>query len=116
MAQPLDADGWPVGDAVPFIDVSNDDFGADGSIVDADGNLWNAQWGAGRVACYGAGGTLIKTVQVPTPQTSCPAFGGADLTDLYVTTAADGIDDPNTGKTYVITSVGKGQAEHQIVL
>ena len=116
MAQALDADGWPIGDAVPFIDVSDADFGADGSVVDADGNLWNAQWGAGRVACYGADGTLIKTVDVPTPQTSCPAFGGADLTDLYVTTAAEGIDDPNAGKTYVISSVGKGQTEHQIIL
>ena len=116
MAQTLDADGWPMGDPATFIDLSDADFGADGSVVDAAGNLWNAQWGAGRVTCYGADGALIKTVTVPTPQTTCPAFGGADLTDLYVTSAAEGIDDPNAGKTYVFSSVGKGQTEHQIIL
>lgn len=116
MSQTLDADGWPMGDPATFVDLSAADFGADGSVVDADGNLWNAQWGAGRVTCYGADGAMIKTVTVPTPQTTCPAFGGADLTDLYVTTAAEGIDDPNAGKTYVFSSVGKGQTEHQIIL
>lgn len=116
MKQPLDREGWPVGAARPHIDVSNEDFGADGSVIDAAGNLWNARWGAGQVACYDPAGTLIRTVSVPTPQASCPAFAGAGLTDLHITTAADGLSDPRAGKTYLIPSAGLGQAEHKVIL
>ena len=116
MRQKLDQDGWPTGAAHLHVDVSDEDFGPDGSVVDAAGNLWNAQWGAGRVACYDPAGALIRTVSVPTPQASCPAFAGAALADIYVTTAADGLTDPQAGKTYLIASVGPGQAEHKVIL
>jgi sugar lactone lactonase YvrE len=59
----------------------------DGSIVDADGCLWNAVWGAGEVRRYTADGRLDRTVRIPTKNPTCPAFGGADLRTLYVTTS-----------------------------
>ena len=118
MRWPLDAQtGWPMGDATVFLDLSGQDFGADGAVIDAGGTLWNAQWGAGRVAAYAPDGRLVTTVTVPTPQASCPAFGGADLSTLYVTTAADGLPgDPLAGQTFSIATAHRGQAEHRVIL
>ncbi|WP_420004558.1 SMP-30/gluconolactonase/LRE family protein [Arenibacterium sp. LLYu02] len=117
MRQPLDAsDGWPLGEPEVFLDLSGEDFGVDGAVVDAKGNLWNAQWGAGRVACYSPKGALLETILVPTPQSSCPAFGGADLSTLFVTTAAEGVETPPAGQTFTAPTTTVGQREHQVIL
>ncbi|OIQ33224.1 MAG: gluconolactonase [Alphaproteobacteria bacterium MedPE-SWcel] len=117
MCQPLDArDGWPSGAAEVFLDLSAEEFGADGAVVDCDGNLWNAQWGAGRVACYSPEGALLETVSAPTPQTSCPAFGGEDMATLFITTAAEGREPGLAGQTFMSATGATGQREHQVVL
>lgn len=59
----------------------------DGSTVDAEGGLWNAQWGGGRVVRYGADGVETGRVKIPTAQPSCVTLGGALLDTLYVTSA-----------------------------
>ncbi|MBQ2262576.1 MAG: SMP-30/gluconolactonase/LRE family protein [Loktanella sp.] len=112
----LDAEGWPKGDPVVHIDLTGTDFRPDGAVVDAQGNLWNAQWGASRVAGYAPDGTFIESFSFQARQTSCPAFGGDDLTTLYCTTAATGLDGPDEGKTYTTSTSFKGQAEHQVIL
>lgn len=116
--QKLRADtGWPTGAAEDWLDLGADGLNADGAVIDAAGNFWNAQWGASRVACYNAGGTLLQTVAVPASQASCPAFGGEDGTDLYVTSASVGKPDESAaGQTYCIKNVAKGQTEHQVIL
>lgn len=118
MRQPLHAEtGWPEGEAEVFVDVRGEDFGADGAVVDAEGCLWNAQWGASRVARYGVDGALMSVWPVPTPHASCPAFGGPDLTRLFVTTAAEGTEgDADAGKTYVMETGVTGQREHRVVI
>jgi sugar lactone lactonase YvrE len=110
------ADGWPEGAPEVWLDLSGEDFGPDGAVIDAAGHFCNAQWGAGRVARYDAEGRLSDVFAVPARQASCPAFGGADLTTLYVTTAADGQDDPAAGRTYAIETDITGQAEHRVIL
>ncbi|MEO8481016.1 MAG: SMP-30/gluconolactonase/LRE family protein [Acidobacteriota bacterium] len=59
----------------------------DGSIVDADGCLWSAVWGEGRLQRYSPDGVVVREIFVAATNTTCPAFGGADLTDLYVTSS-----------------------------
>ncbi len=59
----------------------------DGLIVDADGCLWVAFWGGRAVRRYSPAGDLLAELPVPVSQPSCPALGGPDLGDLYVTTA-----------------------------
>ncbi len=59
----------------------------DGLVVDADGGLWVAFWGGGAVRRYSPSGELLASLEVPVSQPSCPAFGGPELEDLYVTTA-----------------------------
>ena len=117
MRQRLDAEGWPKDAPEVFVDLSGEDFGPDGAVVDAQGQVWNAQWGGSRVACYAPDGALVDMMDLPTPQVSCPAFGGADMTTLFATTAADGReDDPFSGMTFAAQTPYTGQAEHQIKL
>ncbi len=116
LRQPLDPAGWPTGDPSVFLDLSREDFGPDGAVIDAEGCLWNAQWGAGRVARYAPDGRLLSAWPVPTPQASCPAFGGPDLTTLFVTTAAEGGLAPPAGMTFRIETGVTGQREHRVRL
>ncbi|MCT8158907.1 SMP-30/gluconolactonase/LRE family protein [Pseudoruegeria sp. SHC-113] len=123
MRQALRAEtGWPTGPAEEWLDLGADGLNPDGSVVDAAGNLWNAQWGAGRVACYSPQGTLLQTLDVPAKQATCPAFGGDDATDMLVTTANAGLDeaalaaDPQAGSTFLFKGLAKGQRDHQVIL
>ncbi len=65
----------------------------DGSAVDAEGYLWNAQWGAWRVVRYAPDGRIDRIVPMPVEQPSSCAFGGPDLSILYITSARDGLPD-----------------------
>lgn len=112
----LDADGWPKGKAEVFLDLWSENLNPDGSVVDAAGNLWNAQWGASRVAVYAPNGDFLRAIAVPASQSTCPAFGGPDLQTLLVTSAAKGLNEPQGGMTFV-TDIGvTGQREHQVIL
>jgi L-arabinonolactonase len=59
----------------------------DGSCVDADGYLWNAQWNGRRVVRYTPNGQIDRIIEIPIRNPTCVAFGGADLEVLYITTA-----------------------------
>lgn len=64
---------------------------------------------------------LVRHVSFDAPNTSCPAFGGADLTTLFCTSAPEGMDHmaraahPDAGKTFAAHGVAKGQADHRII-
>lgn len=118
MAQRLDTDGWPEGEASVFIDLNAEGLNPDGSVVDAKGHLWNAQWGAGRVAEYDRQGRFVAALPLPAKQSTCPAFIGSDLGDLICTSAAEGLDKASEaqGQTFVFEGVSKGQAEHRVIL
>jgi sugar lactone lactonase YvrE len=62
----------------------------DGSCVDADGCLWNAEWGGGRVVRYTPAGKVDRVIVVPAKNPTCCCFGGAQLNTLYITTADGG--------------------------
>lgn len=118
----LDSAGWPVGEPVVWMDHSATGILPDGSIFDADGLMWQAQWGSGHVAVYQMDGTLVNTVPVCGPHSSCPAFGGDGLTTLFCTTAmehmspADRTAMPDAGKVFSLPNAGKGLPEPQVLL
>jgi len=60
----------------------------DGLTLDIDGYIWVALWSGAAVRRYAPDGTLDRVVAVPTMYPTSCAFGGPDLQDLYVTTAA----------------------------
>ena len=59
----------------------------DGMVMDADGCLWVALFGAGLVRRYRLDGAVDLEVEVETSLTTSMGFGGPDLRDLYITTA-----------------------------
>ena len=61
----------------------------DGLAVDAEGFVWSAQWYGGEVVRYDPDGRVERRLAVPAQQVSSVAFGGGDLTDLYITTAGE---------------------------
>jgi D-xylonolactonase len=59
----------------------------DGLTVDAEGHLWSAHWDGSCVVRYAPDGSEVARVTFPAKKVSSVTFGGADNTDLYVTTA-----------------------------
>jgi sugar lactone lactonase YvrE len=113
----LDADGWPHGSPQLFVDLSEDGFNPDGAVVDSEGFLWNAHWGANHVARYSPEGKFAEAISLPARQISCPAFGGADLQTLFATSATQGLDPgEDEGKTFFAQVSVRGQNEHRVVL
>ena len=122
MIQALDSDGWPTGAPDVFVDLAPEGLHPDGAVVDGDGFVWNAQWGAGRVARYAPDGRFDRAIAVPARLVTCPAFGGQGLDRLYLTTARQGLDaealraDPLAGQTFVADPGVTGRPEPRVRL
>lgn len=97
----------------------------DGLTVDSEGFVWSARWYGGEVVRYDPKGKVERRIKMPMMQVSSVAFGGPDLTDLYITTASDvwrgplappgfDFDAPNIGgPLYKISLDIKGKPEHK---
>ncbi|WP_036035032.1 SMP-30/gluconolactonase/LRE family protein [Bradyrhizobium yuanmingense] len=96
--------------------------GLDGSVCDADGQIWNACWGASRIDVYSPQGERLRSLSVPAKQASCPAFVGPDLSRLLVTSAWQDMDtaaraaDPQAGCTFLLEATARGRAEPDVKL
>ena len=77
-----------------------DSASPDGANVDAEGFLWSAQWGAGRVVRYAPDGQIERFLEIPASRPSCVAFGGPDLDLLFVTTASEGLKEDMPGSQF----------------
>jgi sugar lactone lactonase YvrE len=74
-----------------FVDAADHPGVPDGSTVDAEGCLWNAEHGGSRVCRYTPAGRLDRVLDLPVTQPTCCAFGGPRLETLYITTAREGL-------------------------
>jgi len=122
MTQPLGRDGWPAGAPQVFADLRADGLNPDGSVVAADGTLWNAQWGAGRIAAYSTGGSFLRAIAIPGINSSCPAFGGPGYATLLCTTARQDLSadtiaaHPENGMTFTVDTDAIGLPEPRVIL
>jgi sugar lactone lactonase YvrE len=112
--------GLPSGKPEVFVDLSADGLTPDGAVVDAEGYLWNAQCGAGRVVRYSPSGVMNDVVQVAAPLTTCLCFGGTDLKTLFITTACQSLSPgvravaPLSGAVFSIDVMVPGNPEPMI--
>jgi sugar lactone lactonase YvrE len=71
-----------------FVEVPATEGIPDGLAVDALGHVWSAQWYGSCVVRYDPDGRVERRIDVPAKQTSSVAFGGPDLMDVFITSAA----------------------------
>lgn len=65
----------------------------DGMTCDREGGLWVAHWEGGRISRFRSDGRLDETLPLPASRVTSCAFGGAELDQLFITTAAVERDD-----------------------
>jgi len=71
----------------PFISTPDEIGVPDGLTVDSEGCIWSARWGGWKITRYDPTGKVEREIQLPVQcPTSC-AFGGANLDELYITSA-----------------------------
>lgn len=109
--------GDAIGASRVFADLSAQDGEPDGSTIDADGCLWNARWGAGRLVRFALDGSVEREVLLAAPQPTCVAFGGARLDTVYASSArlslseAELAEAPASGGVFQFVSDVRGLPE-----
>jgi len=104
-----------------FAKIPDDEGMPDGLTVDSRGCVWSARWDDEHIVCYDPEGTVERTLPSPFRKTTSLAFGGEDLSDLYITTAAEsaagGGESPGAaasgGYLYRVPLGIRGRIEHR---
>lgn len=87
---------------------------SDGLVIDADGCFWNARYGQSCVARLDPDGREIGRVDLPAPNVTGLAFGGDDLSTLYIGTARENLDEaalrrwPHSGSVFAVDTATHG--------
>jgi len=103
----------------PFVEFPQEVGYPDGLIVDAEGFVWVGLWEGGSLHRYSPDGRLDRIIPVPASQTTKCAFGGPDLTDLYIATAWVGLDavaragQPHAGSLFRVRPGVRGKKIHR---
>ena len=95
----------------PFVTIPPESGMPDGLTIDAEGGIWVALWDGGAVHRYTAAGVLDSIVELPVSRPTSCAFGGDDLTELYISTSALGLSaeaEPLAGALFRVTPGVKG--------
>lgn len=94
------------------------DVKADGLTVDSEGYIWAAFWNGWKVAKIDpTDGNILEEYPVPAQRVTSCAFGGANLDELYITTARVGLSDeelekqPQAGDVFRLKTGAKGLPE-----
>lgn len=78
-----------VGDPVTMYSAAGTGELPDGLAVDAEGCLWVAFWDGSVIRRISPDGVVVDAIDVPVLRPTSVAFGGADLSTLFITTARD---------------------------
>jgi sugar lactone lactonase YvrE len=88
LAFDFDVDAGTISNRRVFVDLTHGSGVPDGSCVDAEGFLWNAEFAGLRLVRYAPDGGVERTVEMPVAHPTCCCFGGENLDTLYVTSAS----------------------------
>jgi sugar lactone lactonase YvrE len=81
----VDAASGTLSNRRTFLTLAPGDGHIDGATVDSDGGYWLAIVAKGAVRRYRPDGTLDYEIALPCSNPTKPAFGGADLGTLFIT-------------------------------
>lgn len=105
------------------VSVKEPGYGPDGMTIDEEGMLWVAMWGGACVNRYNPfNGTLIGKVEVPALNVTACAFGGADMKQLFITTARKGLNEeqlqkyPLSGSLFYLNTEIKGAQMNKFIV
>ncbi|MEC5198238.1 sugar lactone lactonase YvrE [Arthrobacter sp. PL16] len=82
----------------------------DGMAIDAEGGIWTALYGGGAVARYDAAGKLSEHIPLPVTNVTACAFGGRDLSTLFITTTQENIPEGSEPQAGALFSLDAGVA------
>ena len=87
----------------------------DGLAIDVEDGIWVALWGGSAVHRYDSGGRLDLVVDLPVSNVTACAFGGPELTTLFITTSRQGIgldEQPDAGAVFRYGAGVAGAPQH----
>jgi xylono-1,5-lactonase len=100
-----------IANKAPFIRFREGWGKPDGMTVDADGCLWVAHWGGGRVSRFTPDGEFERAVHLPASQVTSCVFAGERLDRMFVTSAAQGREgEPYAGALFEVDPRARGVA------
>lgn len=85
----------------------------DGMTFDAEGGLWIAHWGGSRVSRFTPDAKVEREIRLPASQITSMAFAGPGLDRMFVTSAADGVEEPAGGALFEVDPGVRGLAPHR---
>ncbi len=102
-------DDGSLGSRTPFITFEPDWGNPDGMTFDATGGLWVACWGAACVTRFDPNGARERSIALPASQITSCAFAGPDLDRMFVTSAADGVEEEHGGALFEVDPGCRGR-------
>jgi len=86
----------------------------DGMTVDSEGFIWSASAGGSKLMRFNLAGEEVHTIEFPAKKVTSVAFGGSNMTDMFVTSiGGDDRDEngPAAGALFGLDSGIKGIQE-----
>jgi len=90
----------------------------DGSAIDCEGYLWNCRFGGSCVVRVAPNGKVDRVIEMPVKNITTCAFGGEDLSTLFITTASSqkAPSDRLAGSLFAIKTDTHGMVENRFKL
>ena len=92
----------------------------DGLAIDCDGNVYAALYGDSTVIVLSPRGERVERIELPVPNPTSCAFGGADMGTLFITSASHGMDKdalrqyPLSGHLFKAEPEVRGMSAHSL--
>jgi len=119
VAYAFDPETGAVGTSREWLVLGHDDGHPDGMTTDAAGRLWIAHWGGACVTCHDpATAAELARIALPTAHITNVAFGGPDMTTLFITSARHELTDaqlaaqPLAGALFAVETDAAGLPPH----
>jgi sugar lactone lactonase YvrE len=94
----FDLDSGTIRNRRPFAEIPVEDGMPDGLVVDAEGCVWVALIGGGKLRRFSPLARVDLEIELPVTLVTSATFGGGDFADLYITTAKHRLTDEELGR------------------